>query len=104
VLIRDSAFTIVFLQRYRALAAHARTSPPDTSRTRELSRASRAPTLLCNKQGGESMKSYPRDWIAWMVAAAIVVVAVVELVATATAHEPARTAEETWTTQAVDLA
>ncbi len=50
------------------------------------------------------MKSYPRDWIAWMVAAAIVVVAVVELVATATAHEPARTAEETWKTPAAELA
>lgn len=50
------------------------------------------------------MKSYPRDWIAWMVAAAIIVVAVVELMSAATAQEPARTAEETWTTPAAELA
>ena len=31
------------------------------------------------------MKSYPRDWIAWMVAAAIVVVIAVELISAATA-------------------
>ena len=50
------------------------------------------------------MKNYPRDWIAWTVAAAIIVVAVVELVATATAREPARTAQEAWTTPAAERA
>ena len=49
------------------------------------------------------MKNYPRDWIAWTVAAAIIVVAVVELISTATATEPSRTAEQGWTTPAVEL-
>ena len=48
------------------------------------------------------MKNYPRDWIAWTVAAAIIVVAVVELVTTA--REPARTAQEAWTTPAAERA
>ncbi len=46
------------------------------------------------------MKSYPRDWIAWMVVAAIVVVAVVELISTAT--PTSRTAETGWITPAVE--
>jgi hypothetical protein len=48
------------------------------------------------------MKSYPRDWIAWMVVAAIVVVAAVELMSTATATPTSRTAETGWTTPAVE--
>ncbi len=48
------------------------------------------------------MTSYPRDWIAWMVAAAIVVVAVVELISTATATPTSRTAETGWITPAVE--
>lgn len=50
------------------------------------------------------MKTYPRDWIAWMVAAAIVVVAVVELISNATAAHPSRTAETGWTTPAIERA
>jgi hypothetical protein len=48
------------------------------------------------------MKSYPRDWIAWMVVAAILVVAVVELMSAATATPTSRTAEDGWTTPAVE--
>jgi hypothetical protein len=50
------------------------------------------------------MKSYPRDWIAWMVVAAIIVVAAVELIAAASATEPSRTAEQGWITPAVERA
>lgn len=50
------------------------------------------------------MKSYPRDWIAWMVVAAIIVVAAVELVASASATQTSRTAEQGWTTPAVERA
>ncbi len=42
------------------------------------------------------MKSYPRDWIAWMVAAAIVVVIAVELISAATATPTTRLAEDSW--------
>jgi hypothetical protein len=48
------------------------------------------------------MRSYPRDWIAWMVVAAIIVVAAVEIVSAASATQPSRTAEEGWTTPAVE--
>lgn len=50
------------------------------------------------------MKSYPRDWIALMVVAAIIVVAVVELVSTASATQTSRVAEEGWKTPAVERA
>lgn len=43
------------------------------------------------------MRGYPRDWIAWMVAAAIVVVAMVELISVATATPTSRIAEDGWT-------
>ena len=50
------------------------------------------------------MKSYPRDWIAWMVAAAIVVVAVVELISGVSAAQTSRVAEDGWATPATELA
>jgi hypothetical protein len=50
------------------------------------------------------MKSYPRDWIAWMVVAAIIVVAAVELVSAASATQVSRVAEEGWKTPAVERA
>ena len=50
------------------------------------------------------MKSYPRYWIAWMVVAAIVVVAAVELINAASATQVSRTAEEGWITPAVERA
>lgn len=50
------------------------------------------------------MKSYPRDWIAWMVVAAIIVVAAVELVSAASAAHPSRAAESGWTTPVVERA
>jgi uncharacterized integral membrane protein len=46
------------------------------------------------------MKNHPRDWIAWMVAAAIIVVLTVELMSNATAKQSPRLAGEDWSTPA----
>ena len=58
--------------------------------------------LSAREQGEKHMRSYPRDWIAWMLVAAIIVVAAVELVAAASATQTSRTAEDCWTTPAVE--
>jgi hypothetical protein len=48
------------------------------------------------------MKNHPRDWIAWMVAVAIVVVAAVELMSNASAAHPSRAAETGWLTPPIE--
>lgn len=50
------------------------------------------------------MKSYPRDWIAWSIVAAIVVVATVTLVSTVHAARVSSVAEDGRRAGATDLA
>lgn len=50
------------------------------------------------------MKSYPRDWIAWSVVAAIVIVATVTLVSTVHAARISSVAEDGRRAAATDLA
>lgn len=49
------------------------------------------------------MKSYPRDWIAWSVVAAIVIVATVTLVSTVHAARVSSVAEDGRLAAATDL-
>jgi hypothetical protein len=50
------------------------------------------------------MRSYPRDWIAWSIVAALLIVATVELVTTATASGVSSVAEDGHRAAATDLA
>lgn len=50
------------------------------------------------------MKSYPRDWIAWSIVAALLIVATVELISTVTAAPASTVAEDGHRPAATDLA
>jgi|CXWL01.1.fsa_nt_gi hypothetical protein len=50
------------------------------------------------------MKSYPRDWIAWSIVAAILIVATVELISTVHATRVSSVAEDGRRVAATDLA
>ncbi len=50
------------------------------------------------------MKSYPRDWIAWSIVAAIVIVATVTLISTVSATRASSLAEDGRRAGATELA